>query len=130
MNRLLSILLIAAALGAVAVGGAQGAEGSDAKVLVVLGGRAAQSPALIERARAAAERAHAQFRVAPTTGDELGTTHLFAARGYTAVVAVDLDARASVAPVAQRYPGTRFVSVAPATVAIDRALARLATVRG
>jgi hypothetical protein len=75
----------------------------------VLGGQAAHSPALIERAQAAADRAGAQLRVPLTSTEELGVTHLFAARGYDTIVAIDLDRHVSVDPVAERYPGVRFI---------------------
>jgi hypothetical protein len=123
MIRLLSTLLAVAGLATGAAAGARGAGGSDAKVLVVLGGQAAQSPALVERAGRLAERAHVQLRVAPTATTELGVTHLFAARRYAEVIAVGLDARVSVAPVQARYPHTRFVPVAADAGAIERALA-------
>ncbi len=109
-------MIIAASLVAlVAAGCAQAAaEGpKKPKVVVVLGGEAAQSPALIERAQAAADRAGAQLRVPKTSTEELGVTHLFAARGYDTIVAVDLDRHVSVDPVAQRYPGVRFSSTLP-----------------
>jgi hypothetical protein len=122
MNRLVPSLLAGAALAATVAGFAQGAEGGWRDTVVVLGGRAAESPALIERASALADRAHAQLRVPRTAGDELGVTHLFAARHYATVIAVDLDARVAVAPVQARYPGTRFVEVDPTEGAIARAL--------
>jgi hypothetical protein len=119
MNRLQTIL--AATLLAIAAAGcAQVAEGSQQKVLVVLGGRAAQSPALIEQARDAvahATGAEVQLRVPQTATDELGVTHMAAARGYDTIVAVDLDRRVSVDPVAERYPGVRFVDAGADTLA-------------
>jgi basic membrane lipoprotein Med (substrate-binding protein (PBP1-ABC) superfamily) len=116
----LRTLIAAALLAAAATGCAQVAEGSQPKVLVVLGGKAAQSPALIERARAAvahAGGAEAQLRVPRTATEELGVTHLAAARGYDTVIAVDLDHRVSVDPVAARYPDVRFVDVAADQIA-------------
>ena len=83
------------------------------KVVVVLGGQAAQSPATIAQAKAAAERTGAQLRVPLTSTEELGVTHLFAARGYDTIVAIDLDRHVSVDPVAERYPGVRFTDVLP-----------------
>ena len=115
--------LIAVTLAAVAAGWSQGAQGSQGDVLLVLGGRAAESPALVARARAAAERPHTELRITRTPAEELGVTHLFAARRYATVVAVDLDARVSVTPVAERYPTTRFVTVGAEPGAIQRALA-------
>jgi basic membrane lipoprotein Med (substrate-binding protein (PBP1-ABC) superfamily) len=84
------------------------------KVVVVLGGEAAKSPAMIEQAKAAVARMDdAQLRVPQTSTDELGVTHLFAARGYDTIVAIDLDRHVSVDPVAERYPGVRFTSTLP-----------------
>jgi basic membrane lipoprotein Med (substrate-binding protein (PBP1-ABC) superfamily) len=83
------------------------------KVVVVLGGQAAHSPALIERAQAAANQAGAQLRVPQTSTEELGVTHLFAARGYDTIVAIDLDRHVSVDPVAERYPSVRFTQTLP-----------------
>jgi basic membrane lipoprotein Med (substrate-binding protein (PBP1-ABC) superfamily) len=105
---------LAVALAAIAAAGCAtaAAEGPHHdKVVVVLGGQAAHSPALIDRAQAAADRAGAQLRVPQTSTEELGVTHLFAARGYDTIVAVDLDRHVSVDPVAERYPGVRFVEV-------------------
>ena len=76
-------------------------------------GQAAHSPAQIERAQAAADRAGAQLRVPLTSTEELGVTHLFAARGYDTIVAIDLDRHVSVDPVAERYPGVRFTDRLP-----------------
>ena len=56
-----------------------------------------------------------------TQADQLGTTHLLAARGYDTVVAVGLDRRIALDPVAARYPGTRFVEARPDARAIARA---------
>jgi hypothetical protein len=117
------MLLAGAVLAATVAGFAQGAERGRQSTVVVLGGRAAGSPALIERATALAERAHAQLRIPRTEGEELGVTHLFAARRYATVIAVDLDARVAIAPVKARYPSTRFVPAAPTGIAIERALA-------
>ena len=44
-------------------------------------------------------------------------THYFAARGYRLVVGVGLDRDVAVAPVAAKYPRTRFVAVEPGQVA-------------
>jgi basic membrane lipoprotein Med (substrate-binding protein (PBP1-ABC) superfamily) len=108
--------ILAAPIAALAVAGCTTAAAAGPhhdKVVVVLGGEAAKSPALIERAQAAAERAGAQLRVPHTSTEELGVTHLFAARGYDTIVAIDLDRHVSVDPVAERYPGVRFTSTLP-----------------
>jgi basic membrane lipoprotein Med (substrate-binding protein (PBP1-ABC) superfamily) len=82
------------------------------KVVVVLGGEAAKSPAMIEQAKAAVARMDdAQLRVPQSSTEELGVTHLFAARGYDTIVAIDLDRHVSVDPVAERYPSVRFIDV-------------------
>jgi hypothetical protein len=131
MNRLIltRIGLAATVLAIAAAGCVQAAQGSRQKqVLVVLGGQAAQSAAVVESATAAVERAHGanvQLRVPQTATEELGVTHLFAARHYDTVIAVDLDARVSVAPVAERYPRVRFVDASADAGAIERALAQV-----
>jgi hypothetical protein len=124
MNTLRPILA-ATVLAAAAAGCAQVAEGSQQKVLVVLGGQAAQSPALIERAQqvvAASGDAEVQLRVPQTSTEELGVTHMAAARRYDTVIAVDLDRRVSVDPVAERYPDVRFIDAAADGDAIAGAL--------
>jgi basic membrane lipoprotein Med (substrate-binding protein (PBP1-ABC) superfamily) len=117
--------LAAVFLAAAAVGCAQVAEGSEQKVLVVLGGKAARSPALIEAAQhavAAAGDPDVQLRVPQTSTEELGVTHMAAARHYDTVIAVGLDRRVSVEPVAQRYPAVRFVEATADADALRRAL--------
>jgi hypothetical protein len=116
-------------LAAAAAGCAQVAEGSQQRVVVVLGGHAAQSPALIERARdaiAATGDGEVQLRVPESSTEELGVTHMAAARHYDTVIAVDLDHRVSVAPVAARYPGVRFIETAADANALARVLAAAA----
>src|SRR3954470_6868301 len=108
--------MIAVTLAALAAAGCAtaAAAGPDKpKVVVVLGGEAARSAAQIERAQAAAERAGAQLRVPQTSTEELGVTHLFAARGYDTIVAVGLDRHVSVDPVAERSPAVRFTHTLP-----------------
>jgi hypothetical protein len=108
--------LLAAPIAALAVAGCTTAVAAGPhhdKTVIVLGGHAAQSPVQIARAQAAAERTGAQLRVPQTSTEELGVTHLFAARGYDTIVAVDLDRRVSVDPVAERYPGVRFTDRLP-----------------
>ncbi len=118
--NLLRTILAATALAIAAAGCAQVAEGSQPKVLVVLGGNAAQSPALIEQARdavAAADGVDVQLRIPQTATEELGVTHMAAARHYDTVIAVDLDRRVSVDPVAERYPDVRFVDAGGSSLA-------------
>jgi hypothetical protein len=108
--------LVAAPIAALAVAGCTTAVAAGPhhdKTVIVLGGQAAHSPAQIELAQAVAERTGAQLRVPQTSTEELGVTHLFAARGYDTIVAVDLDRHVSVDPVAERYPGVRFTRTLP-----------------
>jgi len=113
MNHIRTI--IAATLIAVAaIGCASVAEGEQPKVLVVLGGDAAQSGALIQRAKDAVANTtgeEVELRMPRTATEELGVTHMAAARHYDTIIAVDLDARVSVDPVARRYPKVRFIDV-------------------
>ena len=108
--------LLAAPIAALAVAGcttAVAAGPQHKRTVIVLGGEAAQSPAQIARAQAGAERTGAQLRVPQTSTEELGVTHLFAARGYDTIVAIDLDRHVSVDPVAERYPSVRFTRTLP-----------------
>ncbi len=81
-----------------------------------------QDPQVLARARAATDRTGAQLRVAHTTADQLGVTHYFAARGYDTIVTVGVDRRIAIAPVADHYPGVRFV--AADSNQLDHALSR------
>jgi hypothetical protein len=78
-------------------------------VLVVVGAAVPSQ----ERARVTdlATRAGAHVRAPRTTGEELGVLHLAAARGGATVLAVGLDDRVSVAPVARRYASLRVLSL-------------------
>ena len=84
---------------------------------------AASDPAVLAEAEAAVEAAGsaAQLRVPRTATEQLSVTHYFAARGYRLVVGVGLDRDVAVAPVASKYPRTRFVANEPGQIA--RALA-------
>ena len=62
------------------------------------------------RDRERATGAEGEFRIARTPTEQLAVTHLFAAKGYDTVVGIGLDERVAVDPVAERFPGTRFVS--------------------
>jgi len=103
---------------AVLAGAARAAGSSDPQthesVAVVLAGDNAQRNDLIDAAEGV------PVRVPRSAAEELAVTHLLAARGERTVIGVGLDRRVAVAPVARRYPGTRFVA-APANA---RALAR------
>jgi hypothetical protein len=118
---------VAAALIAVAAGCAGPVAGSQPRVLVVLAGRAAEDPALVQRAQALvadADGAQAQLRVPRTTTEQLAVTHLFAVRGYDEIIGVGLDGRVAVAPVRARYRSVRFTAAAPTAAGLARALAR------
>ena len=92
---------------------------SERRVVVVVDAAAAGDPAVLDEARAAVARAgaEAQLRVPRTSTEQLSVTHYFAAQHYATVVGVGLDQRRAVAPVAARYPRTRFVSAQPGHVA-------------
>ena len=114
--------LIVGLLALIVFGGLQAASASpERRVVVVVD--AAADPAAVAEARAAVEAAgsEAQLRVPRTLTEQLSVTHYFAARGYRHVIGVGLDRDVAVAPVAARYPHTRFVAAEPGKVA--RALA-------
>jgi hypothetical protein len=92
---------------------------AERRAVVVVDAAAASDPAVLAEARAAVAAAgeDAQLRVPRTATEQLGVTHLFAARGYDVVVGVGLDRRVAVAPVASHYQTTRFVTAAPGKVA-------------
>jgi hypothetical protein len=75
---------------------------------LVVAGAAAEQPGV---AKAFAARAHADVRVVYATADQLGVTHMLAARGYDTVLTVGVDRDHAIAPVARKYPETRFVEV-------------------
>jgi basic membrane lipoprotein Med (substrate-binding protein (PBP1-ABC) superfamily) len=97
---------------------------SERRVVVVVDAAAGRDPAVLDEARAAVARAgsEAQLRVPRTPTEQLSVTHYFAARHYTTVIGVGLDERHAVAPVAAKYPRTRFLSAEPGHV--GEALAR------
>jgi basic membrane lipoprotein Med (substrate-binding protein (PBP1-ABC) superfamily) len=122
-----AVIVIAALAVISAVAGASAVQPDDGRqrVAVVVG--AGQDPAAVaaaERAVRAAERAGADvdLRLPQSTGEQLGTTHLLAARGYDLVIGAGLAREQAVAPVAARYPQTRFALAEPD--AIGPALAR------
>ena len=92
-------------------------------VALVIAGEAAERPDILARAEAAAARNGAQLRIVRTNADQLGATHLFAARGYDAVVTVGADRRIAIAPVEKRFPETRFVEAAPRELERELAVA-------
>jgi hypothetical protein len=102
LPRLLSTLLVAAALAGVAT--AAGAESGNGRVVVVADASVPHATAV------AAQRAAgpgAELRVPRTATEQLSVTHWFAARGYD-VVGLGLSRQIAVDPVAQRYPNVRF----------------------
>jgi len=112
MTRYLSLIAtLGVVLALVAVGLAQSAP-SQPKVAYVVSGAAAEQPATIARVRSLAARDGAQLRVTHTTADQLGVTHLLAASGYDQVKTIGVDRRIAIAPVAARFPETRFVELA------------------
>ena len=100
-----AIALAALAGSAVAATLGHSADKPSAKSAIVIAGTAANDGALIERAKDACN----DVRVVPTNADQLGVTLMLAARGYDEVVTVGVDRRTAIAPVARRYPQTRFV---------------------
>jgi basic membrane lipoprotein Med (substrate-binding protein (PBP1-ABC) superfamily) len=118
------ILLLAGLLALIVFGGLQVASAApERRVAVVVDASAASDPAVLAEAEAAVEAAGsaAQLRVPRTATEQLSVTHYFAARGYRLVVGVGLDRDVAVAPVASKYPRTRFVATEPGQIA--RALA-------
>jgi basic membrane lipoprotein Med (substrate-binding protein (PBP1-ABC) superfamily) len=92
---------------------------SERRVVVVVDAAAGRDPAVLDEARAVVARAgsEAQLRVPRTPTEQLSVTHYFAARHYTLVIGVGLDEAHAVAPVAPKYPRTRFVTAEPGHVA-------------
>jgi hypothetical protein len=124
----LPTFLIAGALALTVVSGLQPAgTAPDRRAVVVVDAAAASDAAVLAEARAAVDAAggNAQLRVPRTPTEQLSVTHLFAAQGYGLVVGVGLDRRVAVAPVAERFPRTGFVTAAPGHVAqaLDHAAA-------
>ena len=72
---------------------------------MIAGRQPANDARLIEQARSAGK----DVRVVNSYADQLGVTHMLAARGYDEVVTVGVDRRTAIAPVERRYPDTRFV---------------------
>jgi hypothetical protein len=114
MTRTLITTLALALVAAVALASPR----DQPRVAVVLSGPAAQRPELLSAARAA----HADVRVPRSAAEQLGVTHLLAAERYGTVVAIGVDRRVAIDPVAARYPGTRFVEAQPDARAIARAI--------
>src|SRR3954470_18448127 len=81
---------------AMAAGLAQTPGGDHPQVAYVLAGSAAEQPDTIARARAEARSRNAALRVVHTTAEELGVTHMLAARGYATIVTVGVDKRIAI----------------------------------
>ena len=117
------IVLIAGLLALIVFGGLQTASAApERRVVVVVDAAAASDPAVLAEAQAAVRAAgpEAQLRVPRTATEQLSVTHYFAARGYRSVIGVGLDRDVAVAPVAAKFPHTRFVASEPGLV--ERAL--------
>jgi basic membrane lipoprotein Med (substrate-binding protein (PBP1-ABC) superfamily) len=124
------LLLIAGLLALIVFGGLQTASAApERRVVVVVDASAGADPAVLDEARAAVKAAGpaAQLRVPRTSTEQLSVTHYLAAAGYRLVVGVGLDRDVAVAPVAARFPDTRFVAAEPGQVA--RALEGLTALR-
>jgi hypothetical protein len=111
--------LIATLLAALALGGATAQAGGESrdKVAVVLAGQDARRADLVAALKGVT------VRVPRSEAEQLAVTHLLAAQGVRRVIGVGLDRRVAVEPVARRYPGTRFESVAANVAALKRAVA-------
>jgi basic membrane lipoprotein Med (substrate-binding protein (PBP1-ABC) superfamily) len=119
------ILLIAGLLALAVFACVQAAPAApEQRVVVVVDAAAGRDPAVLDEARAAVDRAgsEAQLRIPRDATEQLSVTHYFAAQHYTLVIGVGLDSRHAVAPVAAKFPRTRFVTAEPGHVAA--ALAR------
>jgi basic membrane lipoprotein Med (substrate-binding protein (PBP1-ABC) superfamily) len=115
-------LVFAGLMALIVLGGLQTASAApERRVVVVVD--AGAGPAAIAEAEAAVQAAgaEAQLRVPRTPTEQLSVTDYFAIRGYRLVVGVGLDRDVAVAPVASRFPRTRFVAVESGQV--SRALA-------
>ena len=75
--------MVVAAVFAISGAAALTAEGDQPKVAVVVAGQAAEQPSVVARARDIAADRGAQLRVTHTSADELGVTHMLAARATT-----------------------------------------------
>ena len=61
-------------------------------------------------AHAVADATGSDLRVVQRDAEQLGVLHTLAARGYDRVFTVGVDRRTAIAPVAEKYPRTRFVA--------------------
>ncbi len=105
-------LLAAAVLAATLISPAAAPDGAPRFAIVsdaASGTTAAQAAAAVE-ARERATGADGDYRITRTPTEALSVTHLLAAEGYDTVIVDGIDERVAVAPVAERYPATRFVT--------------------
>jgi hypothetical protein len=113
----IALVLALTAGSAVAAGLAPKSETTNApKTALVVAGAAANDTHDLAQARSA----HADLRVVHANAEELGVTHMLAARGYDRVVVVGVDERTAVKPVRAKYPGTRFVAAPSVEDALRR----------
>lgn len=113
MTRLILIAALAVLGAAGFVFQAEGQSPVPPRVVVVVDESAGRDDAAVDaatRAVTAARGTEAQLRITRTPTEQLSVTRYFAARGYD-IVGVGLDPRVAVAPVAERYPDTRFTLV-------------------
>jgi hypothetical protein len=90
-----------------------GSSSRPARFAIVADSASGTSPseaAAAVRARERATGADGQFRITRTPTEALSVTHLLAAEGYDTVIVDGVDERVAVAPVAERFPGTRFIT--------------------
>ena len=101
-----ALLLVVLAGTAVAAGTHDADTTAPQKTAVVIAGAAADDPQTIANAKATGQ----DVRVVHTTADQLGVTHMLAARRYDRVTTIGVDRRIAIAPVQERFPHTRFVA--------------------
>jgi hypothetical protein len=102
-------LLAVALLGAGAAVNPAPSQPRERFAIVADAGLQAEAAAAV-RARERATGAEGTLRIARTPTEALSVTHLLAAQGYDTVITDGIDERIAVAPVAERYPATRFVA--------------------
>ena len=113
LRRALILLLAVAS----AAAWAQPSSGDSPRVAIVVNAGDHAAVARAEAVVAAARGADVALRVPRTPTEQLQVTHLLAVAGYDAVVAVGLDRRIAVDPVARRFEGVRFIAADQATLA-------------
>jgi hypothetical protein len=102
-----ALLLALLAGTAVAAGSNETAETTTPKKsAIVIAGAAANDAQTIARAKATGQ----DVRVVHSLDEQLGATHMLAARHYGVVTTIGVDRRIAIAPVQEKFPGTRFVA--------------------